>query len=173
MRALCTEYSSLHPPMLRQPKEEQGFSVWLARSVPADDAPALARLQQSNGEVLARMAALGGKRYSPYPASPRPQSGQRISDPAFRDGCPARRRSTIRTMCSRPAQGFSPLRRNSAAPGAGCSSDRHGRNDPTGSSRCQAARANSRHHHMSLFMLVFTQPGSEREAEDRVVPLSP
>ena len=53
-------------PMLRQPHEEQVFVVWLFRSVPANDAPALTRLQQSNRELLARMTALGGKRYSPY-----------------------------------------------------------------------------------------------------------
>ena len=53
-------------PMLRQPQEDQAFVVWLFRSVSANDAPALARLQQSNRELLARMTALGGKRYSPY-----------------------------------------------------------------------------------------------------------
>ncbi len=60
-------------PMLKQPHEEQAFVVWLFRSVPANDAPALARLQESNRELLARMTALGGKRYMPYPGlmSPR------------------------------------------------------------------------------------------------------
>lgn len=53
-------------PMLRLPQEEQVFVVWVFRSVPANDAPALARLQQSNRELLARMTALGGRRYSPY-----------------------------------------------------------------------------------------------------------
>ncbi len=53
-------------PMLRLPREEQAFVVWLFRTVPANDAPALARVQQSNRDLLARMTALGGKRYSPY-----------------------------------------------------------------------------------------------------------
>ncbi len=53
-------------PMLRLPQEEQAFVVWLFRTVPATDAPALARVQQSNRELLARMTAFGGKRYSPY-----------------------------------------------------------------------------------------------------------
>lgn len=53
-------------PMLRLPREKEAFMVWLFRGVPAIDAPALARLQQSNRELLARMTTLGGKRYSPY-----------------------------------------------------------------------------------------------------------
>ena len=53
-------------PMLRLPQEKHAFMVWLFRTVPANDAPALARVQQSNRELLARMTALGGKRYSPY-----------------------------------------------------------------------------------------------------------
>jgi FAD/FMN-containing dehydrogenase len=53
-------------PMLRQPQEKQAFVVVLYRTVPANDASALARLQQSNRDLLARMTALGGKRYSPY-----------------------------------------------------------------------------------------------------------
>ncbi|HLZ45430.1 MAG TPA: FAD-binding protein [Gemmatimonadales bacterium] len=53
-------------PMLRLPQAEQVFVVWLFRTVPANDASALARVQQSNRELLARMTALGGKRYSPY-----------------------------------------------------------------------------------------------------------
>ena len=52
-------------PMLRLPREE-AFMVWLFRGVPAIDVRALARLQQSNRELLARMTTLGGKRYSPY-----------------------------------------------------------------------------------------------------------
>ena len=53
-------------PMLRLPKEKQAFVVWLFRAVPAGDASALTRLEESNRELLARMTALGGKRYSPY-----------------------------------------------------------------------------------------------------------
>ena len=45
------------------PREEHAFVAWLFRTVPADDAPALARVQQTNRELLARMTALGGKRY--------------------------------------------------------------------------------------------------------------
>ena len=53
-------------PMLRLPNEKQVFVVWLFRSVPASDASALAGLEESNRELLARMTALGGNRYSPY-----------------------------------------------------------------------------------------------------------
>ena len=53
-------------PMLRLPQEKEAFMVWLFRGVPANDAPALARLQQSNRELLAQITAVGGKRYSPY-----------------------------------------------------------------------------------------------------------
>jgi cytokinin dehydrogenase len=53
-------------PMLRLPQEKHVFMVWLFRRVPANDAPALARLQQSNRELLARITMVGGKRYSPY-----------------------------------------------------------------------------------------------------------
>src|SRR5438132_5312472 len=53
-------------PMLRLPREEHAFMVWLFRTVPANDAPALSRLQQSNRELLARITTVGGKRYSPY-----------------------------------------------------------------------------------------------------------
>jgi hypothetical protein len=53
-------------PLLRQPQADAAFVVRLFRAVPANDAPALSSLQQSNRELLARMVALGGKRYSPY-----------------------------------------------------------------------------------------------------------
>ena len=53
-------------PMLRLPREKQAFVVWLFRTVAANDERALARLQQSNRELLSRMTELQGKRYSPY-----------------------------------------------------------------------------------------------------------
>lgn len=53
-------------PMLRLPQEDTAFMVYLYRTLPASDAPALERVQESNRELLARMTALGGKRYSPY-----------------------------------------------------------------------------------------------------------
>jgi hypothetical protein len=53
-------------PLFKVPSEEQAFAVWLFRSVKPDDEAALSALLASNRELLAKMAAVGGKRYAPY-----------------------------------------------------------------------------------------------------------
>ena len=53
-------------PLFKFPAEEQVFSIWLQRSAPQEDRAAVAALSASNRELLARMNAVGGKRYSPY-----------------------------------------------------------------------------------------------------------
>ena len=53
-------------PMFKVPDEDWAFSVWLFRSAPVGDQAALAAMMASNRELLAKMTAVGGKRYSPY-----------------------------------------------------------------------------------------------------------
>jgi len=53
-------------PLFKVPNEEQVFAIWLFRSVKAGDEAALSALLASNRELLAKMAAVGGKRYAPY-----------------------------------------------------------------------------------------------------------
>jgi FAD/FMN-containing dehydrogenase len=53
-------------PLFKVPSEPQAFALWLFRSVPAGDPAALSALLASNRELLARMTAVGGKRYGPY-----------------------------------------------------------------------------------------------------------
>jgi cytokinin dehydrogenase len=53
-------------PLFKVPSEEQAFAVWLFRSVKPDDEAALSALLASNRELLAKMTAVGGKRYAPY-----------------------------------------------------------------------------------------------------------
>jgi cytokinin dehydrogenase len=53
-------------PLFKVPNEEQAFSIWLFRSVKAGDEAALSALLASNRELLAKMTAVGGKRYAPY-----------------------------------------------------------------------------------------------------------
>ena len=53
-------------PMFKVPDEDQAFSVWLFRSPPVGDQAALSAMMASNRELLAKMTAVGGKRYSPY-----------------------------------------------------------------------------------------------------------
>ncbi|PYI58312.1 MAG: hypothetical protein DMC60_13245 [Verrucomicrobia bacterium] len=53
-------------PMFKVPDEDQAFSVWLFRSPPVGDQAALWAMMASNRELLAKMTAVGGKRYSPY-----------------------------------------------------------------------------------------------------------
>jgi cytokinin dehydrogenase len=53
-------------PLFKVPAEEQVFAVWQFRSAPSDDRAAVAALSAGNRELLARMNAAGGKRYSPY-----------------------------------------------------------------------------------------------------------
>ncbi len=53
-------------PMFKVPNEDQAFAVWLFRSAPAGDQAALSAMMASNRELLAKMTAVGGKRYSPY-----------------------------------------------------------------------------------------------------------
>jgi len=53
-------------PLFKVPSEEQAFSVWLFRSVKPNDPAALSALLASNRDLLAKMTAVGGKRYAPY-----------------------------------------------------------------------------------------------------------
>ncbi len=53
-------------PLLKVPNENQMFSLWLFRSAPVGDQAALSALLASNRELLAKMTAVGGKRYGPY-----------------------------------------------------------------------------------------------------------
>jgi cytokinin dehydrogenase len=53
-------------PLFKVPNEEQAFAIWLFRSVKAGDEAALSALLASNRELLAKMTAVGGKRYAPY-----------------------------------------------------------------------------------------------------------
>src|SRR5439155_1548071 len=53
-------------PMFKVPDEDRAFSVWLFRSPPVGDQAALSAMMASNRELLAKMTAVGGKRYSPY-----------------------------------------------------------------------------------------------------------
>jgi FAD/FMN-containing dehydrogenase len=53
-------------PMFKVPDEDWAFSVWLFRSPPVGDQAALSAMMASNRELLAKMTAVGGKRYSPY-----------------------------------------------------------------------------------------------------------
>jgi cytokinin dehydrogenase len=53
-------------PLFKVPNEEQAFSIWLFRSVKPGDEAALSALLASNRELLAKMTAVGGKRYAPY-----------------------------------------------------------------------------------------------------------
>jgi cytokinin dehydrogenase len=53
-------------PLFKVPNEDQVFAIWLFRSVKAGDEAALSALLASNRELLAKMAAVGGKRYAPY-----------------------------------------------------------------------------------------------------------
>jgi hypothetical protein len=53
-------------PLFKVPNEEQAFAFWLFRSVKPGDEAALSALLASNRELLAKMTAVGGKRYAPY-----------------------------------------------------------------------------------------------------------
>jgi FAD/FMN-containing dehydrogenase len=53
-------------PLFKVPSEEQAFAVWLFRSVKPGDDAALSAVLASNRDLLAKMAAVGGKRYAPY-----------------------------------------------------------------------------------------------------------
>ena len=53
-------------PLFKVPNEEQAFSIWLFRSVKPGDEAALSAVLASNRELLAKMTAVGGKRYAPY-----------------------------------------------------------------------------------------------------------
>lgn len=53
-------------PLFKVPSDEQVFSLWLFRSVKPGDEAALSALLASNRELLAKMTAVGGKRYAPY-----------------------------------------------------------------------------------------------------------
>jgi cytokinin dehydrogenase len=53
-------------PLFKVPSEEQAFGIQLFRSVKAGDESALSAVLASNRELLAKMTAVGGKRYAPY-----------------------------------------------------------------------------------------------------------
>jgi cytokinin dehydrogenase len=53
-------------PLFKVPSEEQAFAVWLFRSAKPGDEAALSALLASNRDLLAKMTAVGGKRYAPY-----------------------------------------------------------------------------------------------------------
>ena len=53
-------------PLFKMPAEDQAFAIWLFRSVPVGDAAALSAVMDGNGEMLTRLAAIGGKSYVPY-----------------------------------------------------------------------------------------------------------
>ncbi len=53
-------------PLFKVPNEEQAFAFWLFRSVKPGDEAALSALLASNRDLLAKMTAVGGKRYAPY-----------------------------------------------------------------------------------------------------------
>jgi cytokinin dehydrogenase len=53
-------------PLFKVPNEEQAFALWLFRSVKPGDEAALSAVLASNRDLLAKMTAVGGKRYAPY-----------------------------------------------------------------------------------------------------------
>ena len=53
-------------PLFKIPSEDHVFAIWFFRSVPAGDPAAMSSILASNRRILARMTALGGKRYAPY-----------------------------------------------------------------------------------------------------------
>jgi len=53
-------------PLFKVPSEEQAFALWLFRSVNPGDEAALSAVLASNRALLAKMTAVGGKRYAPY-----------------------------------------------------------------------------------------------------------
>jgi hypothetical protein len=53
-------------PLFKVPNEEQVFALWLFRSVKPGDEAALSAVLDSNRDLLAKMTAVGGKRYAPY-----------------------------------------------------------------------------------------------------------
>jgi cytokinin dehydrogenase len=53
-------------PLFKVPAEDQFFTFWIFRSAPAGNDSALAAMIASNRDLLAKMTAAGGKRYTPY-----------------------------------------------------------------------------------------------------------
>ena len=53
-------------PLFKVPEEDVAFTMWLFRSVAPGQQEALSALLESNRALLARMTAVGGKRYLPY-----------------------------------------------------------------------------------------------------------
>jgi len=53
-------------PLFKVPEEDVAFTMWLFRSVAPGQQAALSALLESNRALLARMVAIGGKRYLPY-----------------------------------------------------------------------------------------------------------
>ena len=74
LRADGTETFGVYPlvprrltrPLFKIPLESRAFAIWFFRSVRADDPAALSSMLESNRRLLARVTALGGKRYAPY-----------------------------------------------------------------------------------------------------------
>ncbi len=53
-------------PLFRVPDEKQAFAVWLFHASPRGNPEARSKVMASNRDLLAKMTALGGKRYAPY-----------------------------------------------------------------------------------------------------------
>jgi cytokinin dehydrogenase len=53
-------------PLFKVPAEDQFFTFWIFRSAPAGNDSALAAMIASNRDLVAKMTAAGGKRYTPY-----------------------------------------------------------------------------------------------------------
>ena len=53
-------------PLFRVPDEKQAFAVWLFHASPRGNREARSAIMASNRDLLAKMTALGGKRYAPY-----------------------------------------------------------------------------------------------------------
>jgi len=53
-------------PLFRVPEEKQAFAVWLFHASPRGNLEARSTVMASNRDLLAKMTALGGKRYAPY-----------------------------------------------------------------------------------------------------------
>jgi hypothetical protein len=81
------------------PDEDVAFTMWLFRSVAPGQQAALSALLESNRALLARMTAVGGKRYLPYSMVIRSLSGWNISGPMSGRDSPKPKRNTIRMAC--------------------------------------------------------------------------
>jgi len=53
-------------PLFKVPDEKQAFAIWLFHASPEGNLEARSAILSSNRDLLAKMTALGGKRYAPY-----------------------------------------------------------------------------------------------------------